>query len=360
MAVASVQALTSVGFEVTVIMPALGPLAAEFEKANAEIVVENLPVIRKALRRPWKALALLVRLPSVNRAARATLIGLRPDIVYVNTITQPWWLLAAHRLKTPSIVHVREAEANAGRFLNQLLNLPLNLATRIVCNSRSTLEHVLRFARGIRDRTRVIYNGKDWSDYLVSPFTGVSSTPKVLFLGRLNPRKGPDTAIRAVAELVRQGVDAKLIVAGSVFPGYEWFETELRELVANLGLADRCEFTGFVDDVASTIARADIVTVPSLVEPFGTVAAEGMAGMRPTVVADTQGLLEIVSDGETGLVFTAGDWKSLAACLARIIDDPALASSLAENGRRSVVARFSREQYDRQTVEVANEVLGHG
>lgn len=360
MAVASVQAMRTAGFDVTVILPAVGPLTEEFTKTGATVVVDDLPVIRKSLLNPVKALSLLFRLPGVMRAATSSLKRYAPDVVYVNTITQPWWLRAARRLGVPSIVHVREAEALASAPVNLVLNMPLNLASRVVCNSQATLAQAVRFARGIRDRARVIYNGKDWSDYLVSPFAGVSPTPKVLFLGRLNPRKGPDTAIRAVAELVARGVDARLIVAGSVFAGYEWFETEMRELVTRLGLDERCEFIGFVDDVASTIARADIVVVPSLIEPFGTVAAEGMAGMRPTVVANTQGLVEIVADEKTGLVFDAGDWEALATCCQRIIDDPALAARLAEAGRASVVARFSREEYDRQTVDVVSELLEHG
>lgn len=358
MAATSVSALIDGGMDVTVILPTVGPLTAKFEEAGARVVVEDMPVLRKALMRPGPIFRLLWKLPRVLRRARTVLERYAPDVVYVNTITQPWWLHAARKLKVPAIAHVREAESDVGVMVNNALYFPLRLARTVICNSQATLEQAVRSVPKIRSRARVIYNGKDWGSYLVSPFTGVSAAPVLLFLGRLNPRKGPDTAIRALAELVARGIDAHMIIAGSVFPGYEWYEREIRELSASLGVEERCEFIGFVDDVASTIARADIVVVPSLVEPFGTVAAEGMSGMRPTIVARTQGLVEIVSDGETGLVFDAGDEKALADCCERLIDDPELAMRLATAGRESVVSRFSLTSYNDQTVNAVRDVVG--
>ena len=67
----------------------------------------------------------------------------------------------------------------------------------------------------------------------------VRSTPtgplQLLYVGRLSPRKGPQVAVAALGELVRRGVDAHLTLLGSVFPGYEWFEAELRTSIAAAG-----------------------------------------------------------------------------------------------------------------------------
>src|SRR4051794_31518539 len=88
---------------------------------------------------------------------------------------------------------------------------------------------------------------------------GGGGVVRVGYVGRLSPRKGPQVAVAAVDELLRRGVDARLRVAGSVFPGYEWFEAELREQVRLAGLDNRVEFLGFVPDPWQVFADSDVV-----------------------------------------------------------------------------------------------------
>ena len=144
----------------------------------------------------------------------------------------------------------------------------------------------------------------------------------------------------------------QLRLAGDVFEGYEWFRDQVREQVVHDDLTGRVELLGFVHPTWPELAAADVVLVPSLVEPFGNTAVEAMLAQRALVASDTQGLAEIVRDGETGLLVPPGDATALAGAIARLDDDPALARRLARQGLADARARFSREQYAAQVVTV--------
>ena len=155
-------------------------------------------------------------------------------------------------------------------------------------------------------------------------------SPLVVFVGRIQPLKGPDVAIRALALLRHR--DARLIVVGGASgpEGGEEFE-RMVGLVDDLGLGDRVEFRPpQAHHLLSTYYRAaDVVVVPSRSESFGLVALEASACGTPVVASAVGGLLSLVDDGESG--FLVGDRRpaSFAASIDAILDDPAMATSMA-------------------------------
>jgi glycosyltransferase involved in cell wall biosynthesis len=360
MAVAAAAALVGAGHTVTVVVPEDGPLRGLLVEAGASVKVVNLPVLRKALLRPRPLASLLCRMPKTLAIARRIIMDGQVDVVYANTITQPWWLAAARLSGRAALVHVRESETEIPVIAQRVLLAPVSLAHVAIANSESTKEHVGLRGFGMKSKTRVIYNGKDWGPYFRSSFAGIGAQPKLLFVGRLNPRKGPDVAIRSLAILVANGVDARLTVVGSIFPGYEWYDAELRTLADQVGVIDRVEFVGFTADAAPYFDRADVLVVPSRIEPFGTVAAEGMAAERPTVVSDVQGLVEIVNSDVVGRTFPVSDSAKLAEALESIIRDPDLARRLAEEGRRSILERFSIGAYSEAIVTAVEDARALG
>jgi glycosyltransferase involved in cell wall biosynthesis len=178
----------------------------------------------------------------------------------------------------------------------------------------------------------------------------------MLLVGRLSPRKGTDTALAAVEVLVSKGHDVHLTLVGDVFPGYEWFKEQLERDARKKGILDRITFAGFVADPVPHYAAADIVLVPSRTEPFGTVAAEGMAAGRCTVVARVQGLVEIVDNSAIGGTFEPGDYQGLAQVCAGYLQEPDHAAVVAAAGRQSILERFSVEQYEAGTVSVVRRL----
>jgi len=168
---------------------------------------------------------------------------------------------------------------------------------------------------------------------------------RMVYVGRLSPRKGVDVAVDAVRELADRGVVAELEIIGAVFPGYEWYETQLRDQIETAGLSGRVRIRGFEPDVFSRLDAADIALVPSREEPFGNTAIEAIMCARPVVVSAVPGLLEATSGFGSARAVAPGDPAALAEAILEVIGkwpeqrDTALADA-AEASVRHAPARY--------------------
>ncbi len=157
-----------------------------------------------------------------------------------------------------------------------------------------------------------------------------TDAPVILFVGRIQPLKGPDVAIRALGELDRP--EALLLIVGGA-SGVEG-DSELaraHQLVDELGLVDQVRFVPpQPHHILSTYYRAaDVVIVPSRSESFGLVALEAAACGIPVVASAVGGLQSLVQDGVTGYLVPQRDPGLFADAIARILDDPLLAASMS-------------------------------
>ena len=288
----SVAGLVGAGRPVTVAVPGEGPLVERLRAAGATVVTCRMPVLRKAALRP-RGLAVLLgdALAGLPQALR--LVAHARGGVYVNTVTIPSWVLLGRLLGRRVVVHVHEAERSAPRWARWVLAAPARLASVVVVNSEFSRDVLAESFPALADRAVVLANSIAGPPSVRPARERLEGPVQLLFIGRLNPRKGPQVAVATLAELVRRGVDARLDLLGAVFPGYEWFEDELRAAVAADGLTDRVRFLGFREDIWGVTADADVVLVPSVVdEPFGNTAVEAVLAARPLVVSATSGLRE--------------------------------------------------------------------
>jgi len=155
--------------------------------------------------------------------------------------------------------------------------------------------------------------------------------PVVLFVGRIQPLKAPDVAIRALAEL--GDPRAVLVVVGGA-SGIEGDDevAVARRLVAQLGLVDQVVFVPPQPHhiLSSFYRAADVVIVPSRSESFGLVALEAAACGIPVVASAVGGLLNIVHDGVTGLLVDGREPARFARALHQVLADPAGATAMGE------------------------------
>jgi glycosyltransferase involved in cell wall biosynthesis len=358
MALETVRILQERGDDVTVVLPDSGELHTRLREIGADVRIMQIPVIRKEFLRPDKLLQIGWKSIVAMFTVRRLMKSLGAELVMVNTITQPVWIYAARLARKTVVCHVREAEDSLSRPIRAVLVAPLSASDIVVSNSRATERFVRNSAVLPLPHMRVVYNGKDWSGYFRSEPSFEDGVVNMVLVGRISPRKGHDTAIEVLYRLRNRGIDARLRIVGDVFTGYEWYKTELIKTLHDLKIDEYCSFSGFVSDIAGELHNSNIALVPSRAEPFGTVAAESMAAMRCTIVSDVQGLVEIVTDGETGFCLPAEAGELWADAIQGLLADPQAAHEMAARGHSSVHARFSTESYANDINSVMDHAAG--
>jgi glycogen(starch) synthase len=311
----AVERLRQRGVEVDVVSPAR---FRDFGLAYGDGIVGNVR------RRPWRAallpLFLLAFLRAARRAARDA------DVVHAH-----WLPSAAVGLLTgkPVIAQVWGTDVQLAQRLPRVARSILRRASVVAAPSTALAERVRALGA---PEVRVIPGGVD-----VPAEAGEPEEPAtVLYAGRLSPEKG-------VLELLEAANGIPLVIAG---------DGPLRDRVP--------EALGFVshDELDRLYTRAAVVACPSYREGFGVVCAEAMAHARPVVASAVGGFLDLVVDGETGILVPPGDVGALRNALRRLLDDPDLRARMGEAGRARVRERFSWNAATDATLAAYEKALG--
>jgi len=168
--------------------------------------------------------------------------------------------------------------------------------------------------------------------------SGHATTPKrVLTIARLDPAKGLDALLDAMALVIADYGDVELHIVGKGD-----LRTALEKQAHELGIAPYVTFHGFLTDVGSSLLAADVFVLTSRSEGLGIAAIEAMAASRPVVASAIGGLQEVVVHGETGLLVSPRglaqgvpelDPPAIAQAILRLLRDPDLARSMGKAGR---------------------------
>lgn len=166
-----------------------------------------------------------------------------------------------------------------------------------------------------------------------------------VFVGRLEPLKGVDVLLRALALLTAgdRHPEVRLLVLGEDSGAGDGAERErLQRLAAELGLGDRVEFLGSVaqNRLPAYYAAADACLMPSYSESFGLAGLEAQACGTAVVASSAAGLASVVRDGVTGFLVDGPDAAAYALRMGRLLDEPGLSERMARCGRR-LAQRFS-------------------
>lgn len=355
----TVIGLRQAGHRVLLALPSHGPLEAQMRAVGARVAVLPFSVLSKSLLSPRGLLGLAAGAPGELLRLRAVVKASQADLVLVNTVTLPWWGPAARAAGVPVLAHVHEAEDTQSLVVRAGLNAPLFASQHIVVNSEAARTALLQAQPLLARRVSVVHNGVPGPQPGPCPWRQreAGDPLRVVTVGRLSPRKGIDVALEAVALLRAWGVDASLRVCGSVFPGYEWFEDQLRQRAQAPDLAGHVELAGYVHPTWPELAAADVVLVPSRAEPFGNTAVEALHAGRALVASRVQGLQEVVRDGATGLLVEPGSPQALAEAVRELERSPRRAQELAQTGQRDAEARFGVARYRRTMAEQVGALL---
>ncbi len=182
-----------------------------------------------------------------------------------------------------------------------------------------------------------------------------ASDPFIIgFVGRIKEDKGLGLLIEALAQLPD--------CCRLVFIGSGPMREELEAQAARLGVAGRVTFKGSLAsyEIPNEMQHMDTLVLPSVTRPnwkeqFGRVLCEAMACETP-VIGSSSGEIPYVID-DAGLVFEEGNLQDLVACIRKLLDDPALYTTLAEKGRQRVLEHYTQQRIAQQTYEVYKEML---
>lgn len=166
---------------------------------------------------------------------------------------------------------------------------------------------------------------------------------KLLLAGTISEQKGQEDAVRALQILLQRGLGPlELLMPGNAHPEYK---ARLEALIASLGLGARARILPFQNRMAALTNQADAVLVCSRMEGLGRVSLEAMQLKKPVIASASGGSLEMITDGETGLLYPVGDIPALAERIERLMKDPGLCARLGEKGFHFTRTRFSEEQF---------------
>jgi phosphatidylinositol alpha-mannosyltransferase len=268
--------------------------------------------------RPWSA-------APVARHLRA----FAPDVVHVHEPFAPstalWALLAA---KAP-VVATFHSGAEPARLYDVagpvLRHLARRLAARIAVSEAAA--DVAR--RRLGGRFEVVPNAVDVERFEAASAADLGPGTKLLFVGRLDERKGFRAAVDAFGRLASDRPDLRLVAAGEgpERAAAERLPSDVRERITFLGAVPN-------EDLPPIHAACDVFVAPNAGgESFGIVLVEAMAAGLPVVASDIPGFTEVVRDGVDGSLVPPRDPAALAEAVARVLDDPALADRLAMAAR---------------------------
>jgi glycosyltransferase involved in cell wall biosynthesis len=331
-------------FRSVVVCPREG---GDFKEDVARLGVKILKAPLSRFRRSLAPADVVRSLGTFVGGARGVLKIIRreqPDVVWSNGIHAAMCGAAAARLaRVPHLWHLRDWRAP--RVIAPLL---CRLSTRIIAPSRA-LSQRPPFNRCDERRILVIPNAVDPEEFKPDPnellHKEFNLPPSALLVGmvaQLVPWKNHALFIRSAAKVVRSFPDARFfIIGGDLWNAHPAYEDSLRTLAGRLGISKQIIFTGYRSDIAAVMNSLHLLVQPSSDEPFGRVLIEAMSLEIPVVAAASAGPLEIISDGEDGLLFPPGDDEALAERITRLLRSEELRRRLGQQGRKKVIERFN-------------------
>lgn len=336
-----------------VVLPAHGALETELQSIGVVThVAPNLAVARKGLLGPRGLLALAsTLLPSARTVARiAQAMG--ADAIHTNSTVVLSGALAAKLAHTPHIWHVREITATNSALWRAFGTLMLRASQRVVCVSQATADQFNAFP--FHQRAQVIYDGLDLDRITYAPGRadarrsfGLADDALVIgMMGYLNPRKGADVLIEALAQInAGSGGTVKALIAGEPYQGYQPYVDQLRTRVHQLGLARDVQFVGFLRDVARFYAAIDVFALPTHEpEGFGLTLLEAAAAGLPSIASALGGAREVIEDGVTGVLIAPGSSTALAQAVMGLRQHPSQRVAMGVAARKRALERFSLDQ----------------
>lgn len=232
------------------------------------------------------------------------------------------------------------------RLYERFIDIPnLNHASAIHYTSQDEVDRAA-FLK-LKAKPVIVPNGIDWDTYAKLPVKGLfrdqigihGNTPLVLFLGRINFKKGLDLLIPAFSQVLNAVPHARLAIVG---PDNEGYGQKVRSWCQEHGIENKVSFIDHLgpDEVKQAYVDADVFVLPSYTENFGMTVVEAIASACPVVISDQVNIWREVQADGAGLV-TGLDPRQIAGAICRLLADKEEAKAMGLRGREAANERYN-------------------
>ena len=311
--------------------------------------------IKLALCYIWMPLSQLYNTIAVRKIRRLVKKE-KIQIVHINTSCSYVGAQAALMENIPFVWHIREfLEEDQERCIwnNQKGYSLIGKANRVVAISNS----IYKKYKALLPETDIItiYNGIDSDDFYIDHedlFSG--NGINLAIVGSINRSKGQDQAIKACEKLIAEGIEnIYLRIAGKESE----YVDSLRNYVENKKLNKWIQFIGPQSDIKQLYLDTDIVLMCSQSEAFGRVTVEAMMSGCLVIGANSGGTMELVSDNETGLLYTSGDYSDLAEKIKLALKYPERMRDIAKHGQNKMLNEMTAQNNAFRINELYHEIV---
>ena len=352
-----IDLLTKNGFDIHVIVPEKGMLDDFLIKKNIKIVYLELGVLRKKYLNPLglinRAVAIIKAIAFLSNYIKDHSI----DLVYTNTSTILCGGIAAKQNCIPSLFHIHEIPA--GNWLYEIFSGKIinRISHKVLAVSNSVKNHWLKNIN--EHKIERVYNGieykkidsiikleKDQGDFVITS------------VARLIPYKGHKYLIEIADELIKKSKKFKFLIVGDTLSSYLSYEKSVKQKVKELGLENNIKFLGFRNDVSSILKQSDLFIHPAIApDPLPTVLFESLNNDLPTVATNLGGAIEILDNGNNGLLIPHNDPKKAASLIYEYCSNIKLQKKHIENSKKNFQINFSSELFNKNILKEVNNFL---
>ena len=280
------------------------------------------------------------------------------DLLYTSTSVIISGGLAAKKRGIPNISHIHEIPSGNKPYEIFIGLFARHFSTKVIAVSNSVAKHWQPYLK--KQQLNKVYNG------IIFPFTKTPNNTKrktdqnitITSIGRLIPSKGHKYFIEAAKELLKLNNQYQFLIVGDTFPGYESYEDELKTFVVENNLHQTIHFLGHRTDIEDILAKSDLVFHSSITpDSLPTVLFEAIKMRVPVAATDLAGAVEILDNGNCGLLLPLNNVKKAAHMINDYINDEKLKTSNIEKAIEHTNQYFSPTKFEKNILDIFKNTL---
>ena len=336
---------------VIVVLSEEGQLAKALREQGVLVYIIKLGILR---RKYFSLRGLLNRLAAIRQAKKtlgALIDNHHIEVVYSNTTGVLGGALVARAKKIPHVWHIHEIITTPVWFVKTLGWIVNRYSSKVIVVSEAVKKYWQQSVG--EDKLQVVYNGLCYQEYQLAKGDTIRAELNVSeneiligMIGRVHYWKGQNYFLHLARQLSDNIKNARFVMVGDAFPGYEYLYDELEKTKTALDIRDRVTDLGYRSDVPQILAALDVFVLPSILpDPLPTVILEAMAAGKPVVATAHGGAVEMVKEGETGILIPWDNAPKAAERMLPLLEKKALRVSMGQSGAARVHACFSEKVY---------------